>query len=382
MALRYQGSGVCPMSSEKGPILVALVGVGNCASALVQGCQYYSGSGRERPGLLTPSFAGYRPEHLSFVAAYDIDERKTGRDLSEAIFAEPNCTARFIDEVQMMDCEVRPGFEIDSVGVMPADAPAERRILPARGCYSDAGHAKSSIVSDLRQAGAEILVNYLPVGSDRNARFYAECALEAGCGFVNAMPALMVTDLGPRFMAARLPYLGDDVKSQVGATILHRALVSLFRDRGMPIRRSYQLNVGGNTDFLNMLDRERLNSKRISKTEAVRSQMDLAHLDRDGLYIGPSDYVPWLDDRKICFLRIEAEQFGGVPMDLELRLSVEDSPNSAGVMLDAIRAARVALDRGLAGPVAEVCAYLFKSPPVQYEESSARELLRRFATGS
>jgi myo-inositol-1-phosphate synthase len=363
----------------KREIRVALVGVGNCASALVQGCSYYAGSGIEKPGLMTPDFAGYLPEHVVFATAFDIDVRKVGRDLSEAIYCAPNCTARFVPSLDPLGCEVRAGYEVDSVGAFPKDTPEDRRFLPIQSPYRDAAEARRAIVGELQRARAEVVVNYLPVGSNQNARFYAECAMEAGCSFVNAMPALMAREMGERFRAAGLPYLGDDVKSQVGATIVHRALVSLFRDRGLPIKRTYQLNVGGNTDFLNMQEETRLESKRRSKTDAVVSQLDASNLDGDGVYIGPSDYISWLDDRKVCFLRIEAEQFGGMPMEIELRLCVEDSPNSAGVVLDAIRAARVARDRGLAGPIADVCAYLFKSPPEQVDESVARERFRRFA---
>jgi myo-inositol-1-phosphate synthase len=363
----------------KREIRVALVGVGNCASALVQGCSYYSGPGIEKPGLMTPDFAGYLPEHLVFATAFDIDVRKVGRDLSEAIYAAPNCTARFVASMPSLQCPVRAGYEMDSVGSIPKDTPEERRFVPIAPVYRDSDEARRAIVGELRRARAEIVVNYLPVGSDQNALFYAECALDSGCGFVNAMPALMARSMGERFRAAGLPYLGDDVKSQVGATIVHRALVSLFRDRGLPIKRTYQLNVGGNTDFLNMQEDARLESKRRSKTDAVVSQLNASTLDDDGVYIGPSDYISWLDDRKVCFLRIEAEQFGGMPMEIELRLSVEDSPNSAGVVLDAIRAARVARDRGLAGPIADACAYLFKSPPEQADEAVARERFRRFA---
>ncbi|QAA75900.1 MAG: Inositol-1-phosphate synthase [Candidatus Bipolaricaulis sibiricus] len=359
-------------------IRVALIGVGNCASALVQGCAFYSGMGIGKPGLQTVCLVGYRPEDIVFAAAYDIDARKVGLDLSEAIFASPNCTTRFVESMPLSSCVVRPGFEIDGVGPVPVRTPEHRRFLPIENVYSSLEDARRAIVAELVDARVQVVANFLPVGSNRSARFYAECALEAGCAFVNAMPSLMAHEMGERFRQTGLPYLGDDVKSQVGATILHRALASLFCDRGIPIKRTYQLNVGGNTDFLNMLDEDRLEDKRRSKTEAVLSQLDASYLDPDGVYIGPSDYVSWLNDRKVCFLRIEAEQFGGVPMEIEIRLSVEDSPNSAGVMMDAVRAARVALDRGLAGPISDACAYLFKSPPVQFDEQTARQLFRQF----
>ncbi len=368
------------MADSAEEIRVALIGVGNCASALVQGRAFYAGVGVSKPGLQTVCLAGYLPEDIVFAAAYDVDARKVGLDLSEAIFAPPNCTTRFVESLSSSRCVVRPGFEIDGIGPVPARTPEHKRFLPIENVYTGLEEARRAIVAELKGARVQVVVNFLPVGSNRSARFYAECALEAGCAFANAMPALMARDMGERFRQAGLPYLGDDVKSQVGATILHRALASLFRDRGIPIKRTYQLNVGGNTDFLNMKDEARLESKRRSKTEAVLSQLDASHMDPDGVYIGPSDYVSWLNDRKICFLRVEAEQFGGVPMEIEIRLSVEDSPNSAGVMMDAIRAARVALDRGMAGPINDACAYLFKSPPVQLDEQMARQLFRRFVT--
>ena len=234
----------------------------------------------------------------------------------------------------------------------------------------------------MRKAQVDVAINYLPVGSEQNAIFYADCAIEAGCALVNAMPVFLSKFYGGRFRQAGLPILGDDIKSQVGATIIHRVLARLFEDRGQPVKRTYQLNVGGNTDFLNMLDRDRLTSKKISKTQSVTSQMNGDGIDPRNIYVGPSDYVPWLNDRKLCFLRIEAEQFGGVPMDVEIRLAVEDSPNSAGVITDAVRAAKVALDRSLAGPIIEASAYLFKSPVVQYEDSAARDMLRQYAVGA
>jgi myo-inositol-1-phosphate synthase len=271
------------------------------------------------------------------------------------------------------------GFVVDSIAQHNKQYPEDRRFIPMPNIYNTYEEAKEAIVDILIEAKAQVVINYLPVGSEKNAEFYADCAIEAGCAFVNAMPVFLSKSYGERFRNAGLPILGDDVKSQVGATIIHRALARLFEDRGQPIKRTYQLNVGGNTDFLNMLDRNRLVSKRISKTQSVTSQMGDHKIDSENVYVGPSDYVPWLNDRKICFLRIEAEQFGGIPMDLEVRLAVEDSPNSAGVIMDAVRAAKVALDRGLAGPIKEASAYLFKSPVEQYEDSVAREMLRKYA---
>jgi myo-inositol-1-phosphate synthase len=346
---------------------------------LVQGRFYYSDPQADIPGLITKDFGGYRASDIKFVAALDIDERKVGKDLSTAIFSPPNCTRVFHKDVPLLDCPVQMGYIIDSVAEHTQQYPEEQRFKPKANMYSSSKKALKAISRYLVERGTEIIVNYLPVGSERNVLFYAECALEAGCAFVNAMPVFVSQIYGERFAKAGLPILGDDVKSQVGATIVHRVLTKLFEDRGQPVKRTYQLNVGGNTDFLNMLDRCRLESKKISKTQAVVSQMNGNNINPANVYIGPSDYVPWLDDNKLCFMRIEAEQFGGVPMNIEVRLSVEDSPNSAGVIMDAVRAAKVALDRGLAGPIVDASAYLFKTPVKQYEDSIAREMLKRFA---
>lgn len=360
-------------------IRTGIIGVGNCASALVQGRYYYKDPEADIPGLITKNMGGYRVCDISFVAAFDVDERKVGLDLSEAIFAKPNCTTIFQRDISFMDCPVHMGYIIDSIPRHNFNYPEDRRFKPKSNIYKDETEAKEAIVKILKDRRVEILVNYLPVGSEKNTLFYADCALEAGCAFVNAMPVFVSKIYGEKFKKAGLPILGDDIKSQVGATIVHRVLTKLFEDRGQPIKRTYQLNVGGNTDFLNMLDRSRLESKRVSKTQSVTSQLTNGKLDPDDIYVGPSDYVPWLNDNKLCFLRIEAEQFGGVPMELELRLSVEDSPNSAGVMVDAIRAAKLALDRGLSGPIIEASAYLFKSPIKQFSDSVARDMLKKFA---
>lgn len=360
-------------------IRTGIIGVGNCASSLVQGRFYYADSEAQIPGLITRNFAGYQACHIEFVMAIDVDRRKVGRDLSEAIFAPPNCTTVFQPEIPFLDVPVEMGYVIDSIPQHTGLYPEAERFDPLPQRYRNEREARKSIVRILRERQVEVLVNYLPVGSERNTYFYADCAMEAGCAFVNAIPVFVCRDYGEKFRKAGLPVLGDDIKSQVGATIIHRVLTRLFEDRGMPVRRTYQLNVGGNTDFLNMLDRSRLQSKKQSKTQAVTSQMNGGPKDPALVHIGPSDYVPWLKDNKLCFLRIEAEHFGGIPMNVEVRLSVEDSPNSAGVIMDAIRAAKVALDRGLSGPIEEASAYLFKSPPVQYEDSVAREMLRRFA---
>ncbi len=360
-------------------IRTCIIGVGNCASAFVQGRFYYDDPNSDIPGLITKNFAGYRANDIQFVAAFDIDERKVGRDLSEAIFAKPNCTTIFQKEIPFLNCPVEMGYIIDSIPPHNDQYPEAVRFKPLKNIYSSPEEAKRAIVRILRDNKVDVVVNYLPVGSEENTFFYADCCLEAGCAFVNAIPVFVSKIYGERFRRAGLPILGDDIKSQVGATIIHRVLTKLFEDRGQKIKRSYQLNIGGNTDFLNMLDRERLKSKKISKTQSVLSQMQDGEFDLQNIYVGPSDYVPWLKDNKVCFLRIEAEQFGGIPMNLEVRLSVEDSPNSAGVIMDAVRAAKVALDRGLCGPIIEASAYLFKSPVKQFEDSEAREMLRRFA---
>ncbi len=360
-------------------IKAAIIGIGNCASALVQGRFFYADPESDVPGLITRVFGGYRVCDIQFVAAFDVDERKVGLDLSEAIFAPPNCTAVFHRDIPRLNCPIQMGYIIDSIAAHNARYPEPVRFRPLANKYESPVQAKAEIVRTLRAAKAEVLINYLPVGSEQNSHFYAECAIEAGCAFVNAVPVFLSRTLGGQFKEAGLPVLGDDVKSQVGATIVHRVLTKLFEDRGQPVRRTYQLNVGGNTDFLNMLDRSRLESKKRSKTDSVRSQT-ADHPIADGdIHIGPSDYIPWLNDNKVCFIRIEAEQFGGIPMNLELRLSVEDSPNSAGVIVDAVRAAKVALDRKLSGPIIEASAYLFKSPVKQFDDGEAREKLRRFA---
>lgn len=363
-------------------IRTAIFGVGNCASSLVQGRFYYRDPDADIPGLITKNFCGYRACDIEFMAAFDVDKRKVGRDLSEAIFAEPNSTTVFQKDIPSLDCPVDMGYLIDSIPPHNDQFPESARFKPKANIYQSKSKAKDAIVRTLRKRRVDVLVNFLPVGSEANTLFYADCCLEAGCAFVNAIPVFVSKIYGDRFKNAGLPILGDDIKSQVGATIIHRVLTRLFEDRGQPIKRSYQLNVGGNTDFLNMLDRSRLVSKKTSKTQSVLSQMDGKEFDPQNLHIGPSDYVPWLNDNKLCFLRIEAEQFGGVPMDIEVRLSVEDSPNSAGVITDAVRAAKVALDRELSGPIIEVSAYLFKSPVQQFEDAEAREMLKRFAEPS
>ena len=361
-------------------IRVGLIGVGNCASALVQGRYYYNNPEDDAPGLITRQLGGYLVSDIEFATAVDVDARKVGLDLSRAVFAPPNCATVFQPDLPHLSCPVEMGFVIDSIPNHRHDNP-DLCFQPLENIYPDREAAQKALAGMLKERGVEVLVNYLPVGSEDNSRFYADCALEAGCALVNAIPVFLSQTYGDRFRQAGLPILGDDVKSQVGATIVHRVLTRLFEDRGMNVRRTYQLNVGGNTDFFNMLDRERLESKRVSKTRAVTSQVRGRQMDPGDIHVGPSDHVSWLGDRKVCFLRIEAEHFGGVPMDLELRLSVDDSPNSAGVVVDAIRAAKTALDRGLAGPVVEAAAYLFKSPTEQHDDNEARDMLMRFAAG-
>lgn len=360
-------------------IRTAIIGVGNCASSLVQGRFYYADKDANVPGLITRNFGGYYTSDIDYVVAFDVDERKVGFDLSEAIFSPPNCTTIFQKAVPRLDCKVEMGYMIDSIPAHNAQFSERQSFRPKPNVYSNSDQAQRAVVASLREKKVEILVNYLPVGSENNTLFYATCALQAGCAFINAIPVFVSKIYGKKFHEAGLPILGDDIKSQVGATIIHRVLAKLFEDRGQPIKNTYQLNVGGNTDFMNMLDRTRLESKKISKTQAVTSQLNGGAPSPDHIYIGPSDYISWLSDKKLCFLRIEAEQFGGVPMDLELRLSVEDSPNSAGVMTDAIRAAKVALDRQYSGPIVEASAYLFKSPVEQYDDSTARQMLMDFS---
>src|SRR5437868_9688000 len=331
-------------------INVAVVGVGNCASSLVQGIAYYSNGGQnEQIGLSHWDLGGYRPKDLKIVAAWDIDARKVGRDVAEAIFAPPNCTATFCDHVPATHTRMRMGKLLDGIADHMRDWPEERTFMLADG---ECEPTRDQVVEVLRDTRTDVMVNYLPVGSNRATEFYAECALAARVAFVNCIPVFIGSDetWAKRFEQAGVPVIGDDIKAQLGATIVHRVLTDLFRKRGVKLDRTYQLNTGGNTDFLNMLERSRLASKKISKTEAVQSVAQ-HRLDPENIHIGPSDYVAWQNDNKVCFLRMEGQLFGGVPMNLELRLSVEDSPNSAGVAIDLIRCARLALDRGLAGPI-------------------------------
>ncbi|HEY0444854.1 MAG TPA: inositol-3-phosphate synthase [Allosphingosinicella sp.] len=360
-------------------INVALVGVGNCASSLVQGVAHYqNGGANDQIGLLHWDLGGYRPKDIRFVAAWDVDTRKVGRDIAEAIFARPNCTTIFCDHVPSSGVKVQMGRILDGYSDHMAEAPADRTFLIADAPEPD----KAEVVETLRETGTHVLLNYLPVGSQQATEFYAECALEADVAFVNNMPVFIASDpaWARRFEQAGIPIIGDDIKAQLGATIVHRVLTDLFHKRGVKLERTYQLNTGGNTDFLNMKERSRLKSKKISKTEAVQSVAE-HRLDDDNIHIGPSDYVAWQNDNKVCFLRMEGQLFGGVPMNLELRLSVEDSPNSAGVAIDMIRCAKLARDRGLAGPIHPAAAYFCKHPPEQMTDDAAYEALEAFIRG-
>jgi myo-inositol-1-phosphate synthase len=350
---------------------VGIIGVGNCASSLVQGVHYYRKAPDDAfiPGLMHARLGGYHVGDIEFSAAFDIDERKVGRDLSEAIGQAPNNTVKFAD-VPHLDVPVQRGMTHDGLGTYLSQV-----IKKAPGSTAD-------IANILRETKTDVVVNYLPVGSEMATKWYVEQILEAGCAFVNCIPVFIAREAywRRRFEDRGLPVVGDDVKSQVGATIVHRVLTRLFMDRGVRLERTSQLNFGGNTDFYNMLERERLISKKISKTDAVRSQ--LGHeLPTDAVHIGPSDYVPWLEDRKWAHIRLEGRGFGDQPINVELKLEVWDSPNSAGVVIDAIRCCKVALDRGVKGALRAPSAYLMKSPPEQWPDDTARQRLERFIAG-
>jgi myo-inositol-1-phosphate synthase len=356
-----------------GAIRIAIAGLGNCASSLVQGIEYYkSRNDANLAGLMHPDIGGWRPRDLKVVAAFDIDRRKVGKAVEQAIFEKPNCTTVFQKDLPASGVVVQMGPVLDGVAEHMSDFPDEEAFRPADAEPVD-------VAAVLRRTGAEVLICYLPVGSERAVLHYAQACLDAGVAMVNCVPVFIASDpdWAQRFRSAGLPIVGDDIKSQVGATIVHRTLTRLFGDRGYSLDRTYQLNTGGNTDFLNMLTMDRLKSKKISKTESVQSQLDNRLSSRD-IHIGPSDYVPWQGDNKVCFIRMEGRGFGGAPIELELRLSVQDSPNSAGVVIDAVRCAKLGLDRGLAGPLEAVSAYYMKSPPVQMRDSVARERCEAF----
>ncbi len=352
-------------------INVAIIGVGNCASSLVQGVEYYKNAeeGDVIPGLMHPVLAGYHIRDINFTAAFDVDADKVGKDLSEAIFSGQNNTYKFTD-VPQSGVTVQRGMTHDGIGKYLSQV-----ITKAPGETAD-------IVKILKDTNTHVVINYLPVGSEEATKWYVEQVLQAGCAFINCIPVFIAKERywASRFEEKGLPIIGDDIKSQVGATILHRTLARLFQDRGVRIDRTYQLNFGGNTDFMNMLERERLESKKISKTNAVTSQIEYELPDAD-VHVGPSDYVPWLKDRKWCHIRVEGTTFGDVPLMIETKLEVWDSPNSAGVVIDAVRAAKVALDRGLGGPIYEASAYFMKSPPRQMLDEDARDGVEAFIKG-
>jgi len=349
-------------------INVAIIGVGNCASSLVQGVSYYEKAKETEfvPGIMHVDLGGYHISDINFVAAFDIDKNKVGKDLAEAIFTSPNNTFKFAD-VPTTGVIVQRGMTHDGLGKYLSQI-----IEKAPGPTSD-------IVEILKETQTDVVISYLPVGSEEATRWYVEQVLEAGCGFVNCIPVFIAREKywQRRFENKGLPIIGDDIKSQVGATIVHRVLTRLFRDRGVKLERTYQLNFGGNTDFLNMLERERLESKKISKTMAVTSQLDY-ELGHENVHVGPSDYVPWLTDRKFCHIKMEGQAFGDVPLNLELKLEVWDSPNSAGVVIDAIRCCKLALEQGLKGTLIAPSAYFMKSPPVQYTDDEAHRMVEEF----
>lgn len=356
------------MGNARKPIKVAIIGVGNCASALVQGVTYYADAPEDQrvPGLMHVSLGGYHVRDIEFTAAFDIDANKVGKDLSEAIFTEPNNTFKFA-KVPFLGVPVQRGMTHDGVGKYLSEV-----ITKAPGETAD-------IVKILRETGTEVVISYLPVGAEMATKWYVEQILEAGCGFINCIPVFIARESywQKRFEEKGLPIVGDDIKSQVGATITHRILTRLFEDRGVKVDRTYQLNFGGNTDFLNMLERDRLESKKISKTNAVTSQLGTEMPAKD-VHVGPSDYVPWLEDRKWAYIRMEGTTFGDVPLNVELKLEVWDSPNSAGVVIDAIRCAKLALNHGIGGALTAPAAYFMKSPPQQYTDDEARRLLESY----
>jgi myo-inositol-1-phosphate synthase len=356
-----------------GNIRVGLVGVGNCAASLVQGVHYYRDADptQKVPGLMHVQFGPYHVRDIQFVAAFDVDAKKVGRDLSEAISASQNNTIKICD-VPPQDVIVQRGHTLDGLGKYYRETIEESDEEPV------------DVVATLREAAVDVLICYLPVGSEHAAKFYAQCAIDAGVAFVNALPVFIAgtPEWAAKFEEAGVPIVGDDIKSQVGATITHRVLAKLFEDRGVELQRTMQLNVGGNMDFLNMLEHDRLESKKISKTQAVTSQIPDRDLGKRNVHIGPSDYVAWLDDRKWAYVRLEGKAFGDVPLNLEYKLEVWDSPNSAGVIIDALRCAKIAQDRGIGGPILSASSYFMKSPPVQYFDDDARDAVQKFIDGA
>ena len=361
-------------------ITIAVAGIGNCASSLLQGIEYYKHrQSNDAIGLMHWDIGGYKPYDIKIAAAFDIDKRKVGKDVSEAIFELPNCTTIFCESVPKTGVKVLMGPILDGISEHMRDYEDQYTFVAS----DERELSKEDCIEVLRESGAHILLNYMPVGSERAAAFYAECALEAGVGFINNMPVFIASnpEWSARFEEKGIPIIGDDIKSQLGATIVHRVLTNLFKKRGVKLERTYQLNTGGNTDFLNMLNRNRLVSKRESKTEAVQSQLFEKRLKKENIHIGPSDWVAWQKDNKICFLRMEGKLFGDIPMNLELRLSVEDSPNSGGVVIDAIRCCKVALERGKGGILYSPSAYFMKHPPRQLTDDEAFRFTEDFIQG-
>jgi myo-inositol-1-phosphate synthase len=362
-----------------GKIRIAIAGVGNCACSLVQGIYYYRDkTPQDAIGLMHWEIGGYRPTDIAVVAAFDIDKRKVDRDVNEAIFSRPNCTTVFYPELPASGVTVKMGRILDGLSEHMEDYGEKHTFIPADGPEA----SKEDVVGVLKDSGAQVLLNYMPVGSEEATHFYAECALEAGVAFINNMPVFIASspEWAKRFEEKNLPLIGDDIKSQLGATIVHRTLTDLFKKRGVKLARTYQLNTGGNTDFLNMLNRSRLVSKKRSKTEAVQA-VAARRLTNENIHIGPSDYVPWQKDNKVCFIRMEGNLFGDVPMNLELRLSVEDSPNSAGVAIDMIRCAKLALERRQGGVLEAPAAFFCKHPPRQFTDDEAFRMTEEFISG-
>jgi myo-inositol-1-phosphate synthase len=362
----------------KDKIRIAVAGVGNCASSLIQGIHYYrEKSPEDAIGLMHWEIGGYAPTDIEVVAAFDIDRRKVGKDVNEAIFSGPNCTTIFCPDLPASGVTVQMGRILDGFSAHMRDYDEKYTFVPT----DKPEPARKDTIEILKESGAEILLNYMPVGSEEATQFYADCALEAGVAFINNIPVFIASSpvWAKRFKEKNIPLIGDDIKSQLGATITHRVLTDLFRKRGVKLERTYQLNTGGNTDFLNMLNQHRLKSKKKSKTEAVQS-VAARRLENENIHIGPSDYVPWQKDNKVCFIRMEGKLFGGVPMNLELRLSVEDSPNSAGVAIDSIRCAKLALERGIGGVLEAPSAYFCKHPPCQFTDDKAYRMIEDFIT--
>jgi len=360
-------------------IKIAIVGLGNCASSLIQGIQYYKNKNeKDAIGLMHYNIGGYGPSDIDIVAALDIDKRKVGKDIADAVFQLPNCTTIFCNNIPKTNVKVRMGKILDGFSPHMINYEDDYTFVLS----DEKESSKEDIIDILKESGTEIFLNYLPVGSEQAVRFYVECALDAGIAFINNMPVFIASDhtWTERFKEKGIPIIGDDIKAQLGATIVHRTLADLFKKRGVKLERTYQLNTGGNTDFLNMLSRDRLKSKKESKTEAVQSVLS-ERLESRNIHIGPSDYVSWQKDNKVCFLRMEGKLFGDVPMNIELRLSVEDSPNSAGAVIDAIRCCKLALDRGIGGVLYSPSAYLMKHPARQYTDDVAYQMVEDFIQG-